>query len=252
MLHSNVSIRHDVPMTPDGDAAGGATGDQQTAVICHELRNSIAVVRGATRLVRATMDSEGLDKLRSLIDRQLDQIARHVDDLVSTRRRDDHDQGLYLSKLDLRLIAGHALDAIAPELARRQHHLTVKLPPEPVWMWGDAARLEQAVSNLLINAIKYTPDGGRVTLALDCGAQLACLRVADSGVGIEAAMLTRIFGMFVQVGRRAPSLRSGSGIGLAVVREVVEFHGGNVAATSAGLGLGSEFIMVLPTLGTPE
>lgn len=248
MLRANGGIPDRAPMNTERCDAR----EQQTAVVCHELRNSLAVVRGATRLLRSSTASEELNKLRALIDRQLDQIARHVDDLASPQRRDSADQGLHLSKVDLRVIARDALEAIAPELARRQHQLTVKLPEEPVWMWADGARLEQAISNLLINAVKYTSDGGRITLAMDRGHQLACVRVADSGVGIEPAMLPQVFGMFIQVGSRLPSLQGGSGIGLAVVKEVVEFHGGSVAATSAGLGLGSEFIVVLPTLRVHE
>ncbi len=248
MLYANAQRPGSDPMGADPDIAR----DQQTDVVCHELRNSIAVVRGATRLLRSPVDREELNKLRLLIDRQIDQIARHVDDLASPQSRDGPGEGLHLSKLDLRVIAGNALDSIAPELTRRQHLITIKLPPEPVWMWADGARLEQAISNLLINAVKYTTDGGRITLAMDRGHQLVCVRVADSGMGIEPAMLPRIFGMFVQAGSQLPSLQGGSGIGLAVVKQVVEFHGGTVTATSAGLGLGSEFIMVLPTLGAAE
>ena len=246
MLHSNGRNRSPKEADLDG------TRDHRAAVVCHELRNSVAVVRGATRLLSSSLSSEELNKLRLTIDRQLDQIARHVDDLASPQLRDGPDLGLHLSKFDLRVIAGNALDAIAPELAKRRHQLTVKLPPDPVWMWADGARLEQAIANLLINAVKYTSDGGRITLAMDRGHQLACVRVADSGVGRDPAMLPRIVGMFFQVGSGLPSLRDGSGIGLAVVKEVVEFHGGSVTATSAGLGLGSEFIVVLPTHSATE
>jgi signal transduction histidine kinase len=110
----------------------------------------------------------------------------------------------------------------------------------------DGARLEQALSNLLINAAKYTPDGGDVSFTMERDHELAYVRVRDSGIGIEPAMLSRIFGMFVQVDSARPSSEGGSGIGLAVVRNIVELHGGTVQATSPGLGRGSEFNIALP------
>lgn len=220
----------------------------ETAVICHELRNSLAVVRGAARLLRSSDDSEGLNTLRSLIERQVEQMSRHIDDLVLPQRRNGHSHEPQMSAMDLRVIARNALDAITPELARRQHNLVVKLPLKPVLASADGSRLEQAISNLLINAVKYTPDGGEITFTMEHGHHLMCVRVRDSGIGIAPAMLPRIFGMFVQVDTALPSLKGGSGIGLAVVRDVIQFHGGTVSATSPGLGLGSEFIIVLPTL----
>ena len=243
MLHSTVSVPNPASMNRNPAAAK----DQDTAVVCHELRNSLTVVRGAARLLQSPSDTEGLRTIRSLIDRQLDQMFRHVDDLLQPQNRNGHSHDLQRSTIDLRVIAGNALEAISPELARRRHHLTVDLPAEPVWMHADGSRLEQALSNLLINAVKYTPDGGDITITMEQGHHLASVRVRDSGIGIEPAMLPRIFGMFVQVGSGLPSLKGGSGIGLAVVREVIELHGGSVTATSSGLGMGSEFIVVLPT-----
>ena len=218
----------------------------EIAVICHELRNSLAVVRGATRLLQSSADSGGLTTTRSLIERHVDQMIRHIDDLLQPPHRNGHDHGLQLSDIDLREIAGNAVEALGPEFARRRHRLTVSLPGEPVRAVVDGARLEQALSNLLINAAKYTPDGGDVSFTMERDHELAYVRVRDSGIGIEPAMLSRIFGMFVQVDSARPSSEGGSGIGLAVVRNIVELHGGTVQATSPGLGRGSEFSIALP------
>jgi signal transduction histidine kinase len=139
----------------------------------------------------------------------------------------------------------NSIEAIAPECARRNHRVIVDLPVDAVWVHADAARLEQVFSNLLINATKYTPDGGEITLALERLTTGASVRIRDSGIGIDSAQLTRIFEMFVQVSPAKHS-EDGRGIGLAVVRELVQMHGGTVSASSQGLGLGSEFTVLLP------
>jgi signal transduction histidine kinase len=218
---------------------------EEVAVICHELRNSLAVVRGAARLMRVP-DNAQANSARSLIERHVAQMSRHIEDLQQPLRRDVPNHGFQLSDLDLRVVARHAADAIGPEMERRAHRLAIQLPGEPVWVHADAARLEQVLSNLLINAAKYTPDSGDIALTLEHENDQARLRIRDSGVGIEPRMLPRIFGMFFQVGATLPGARGGHGIGLAVVRNIVEQHGGTVTAMSAGLGLGTEFTVALP------
>lgn len=239
MLHSAMSV---FEPTHDTNAARA----QEIAVICHEMRNALAVVRGAARLLRSSADHGALKTTRSLIERQVDQMNRHLDDLLHPRRRNGYSHGLQLADIDLRVTARNAVDDIRPEIERRGHRLAVSLPEEPVWAHVDGARLEQAFANLLINAAKYTPDGGDITLTMERDQNLMRLHVQDSGVGIEPAMCSRIFGMFVQIGRALPLADSGSGIGLAVVADVVESHGGIVKAASPGLGLGSKFMIVLP------
>jgi signal transduction histidine kinase len=216
-------------------------------MVCHELRNSLAVIRGAARLLRAPTTTVGANNARSLIERHVGQMSRHIEDLL-TQRRDDGNHGLQLSRIDLREIARFATDAVGPEMTRRGHHLTVNLPDEPAWAHADASRLEQVFANLLINSAKYTPDGGDIAFTIERLNGSVFVRVRDSGVGIEPAMLSRVFGMFVQVDAALPRADGGRGIGLAVVRDLVELHGGTVKATSAGLGLGSEFTVVLPAL----
>jgi signal transduction histidine kinase len=225
----------------------GGAYSEEVAIICHELRNSLAVVRGAARLLRSPAARDGIEA-RALIERHVGQMSRHIDDLLDPKRRGELNHGLQLAKVDLAVIAGYAADAIAPDMARRGHRLVVKLPEEPIWAFADGSRLEQAFANLLINAAKYTPDGGDIAFTLERDHERVCIRIRDSGIGIEPGMLSRIFGMFVQVGPALPSAEGGRGIGLAVVRDLVELHDGTVRAVSAGPGLGSEFIIVLPTL----
>jgi signal transduction histidine kinase len=155
--------------------------------------------------------------------------------------------------VDLRTILANAVDAIAPDCAERRHHLVVNLPAEALWVHADGARLEQVFSNLLINAAKCTPNVGEITVTLEFLGKHASVRIRDSGIGIAAAQLTRIFEMFVQVDETARHNEGGRGIGLAVVRDLVEMHGGTVEAMSAGLNLGSEFTVLLPALlGRPD
>lgn len=247
-LGMGMSHRAERPIAQPIVAPRGLNGAhaEEVAIICHELRNSLAVVRGAARLLRSPAARDGIEA-RALIERHVGQMSRHIEDLLAPRRRDEPDQGLQLTWIDLRVIAGYAADAIAPDMARRGHHLTVKLPAEPTWAHVDGTRLEQAFANLLINAAKYTPDGGNIALTMEGGDERVYVRVRDSGVGIEPAMLSRIFGMFVQVDSTLPSSEGGRGIGLAVVRNIVERHGGSVNAGSPGLGLGSVFTIMLPS-----
>jgi signal transduction histidine kinase len=148
----------------------------------------------------------------------------------------------------LRVIASNCVEAIAPDMWRRGHHVEVTLPAEALWLHADGARLEQSISNLLINAAKYTPDGGDIAVIVERIGEQASVRVRDSGIGIAPEQLPKVFGMYVQVDAVAPRAEGGHGIGLAVVRTLIESHGGSVSASSLGLGLGSEFTVLLPVL----
>jgi signal transduction histidine kinase len=218
------------------------------AMISHELRNSLGVVRNAARLLRVHVGAAEIERARVLIERHVGQMSRHIEDLHDPAglllRRD----ALRLSYVDLRTVLENSIEAIAPDCARRSHRLVVNLPIVPLWVHADAVRLEQVFSNLLINAAKYTPDGGDITVTLERLARDASVRICDSGTGIDPSQLTRIFAMFAQVNSTAKQAEGGRGIGLAVVRELVEMHGGSVCGSSAGLGLGSEFTVLLPAL----
>jgi signal transduction histidine kinase len=216
----------------------------EIAVISHELRNSLGVLRNAARLLRLQFGVDGIARARILIERQVGHMNRHIGTLLEISQGGARKQNLRLSYLDLRTVLAESIEAIAPDLARRGHHLVVSLPADALWVHADGARLDEVFSNLLINAGKYTPDGGEITLTMERIENQASIRVRDSGIGIAPAQLSRIFDMYAQVDATA----DGSGIGLAVVRDLVEMHGGAVGVTSAGLGFGSEFIVILPAL----
>jgi signal transduction histidine kinase len=218
----------------------------EIAIISHELRNSLSVVRNAARLLRMPVGASGIEGARILIERHVGQMSRHIEDLLDPSHR-DRKKVLRRTHIDLRTIVEFAVSAIAPDLARRSHRLLVNLPADPLWVEADAARMEQVFSNLLINAAKYTPDGGEITLTMEKLDKRASICIRDSGIGIEPAVLLHVFDMFAQADAAAVCAEGGSGIGLAVVRDVVEMHGGTVRAASAGLGLGSEFTVLLPS-----
>jgi len=221
----------------------------EIAAIVHELRNSLSVVRNAARLLRLPASMNRIEKSRELIERHADQMARHIDDLLGVSSVPTGKPAvLHRSHLDLRTIVGHSVSAIAADMDRRCHELVAELPADAIWVHADAGRLEQVFSNLLINAAKYTPNGGRIVLTLERDNTHARIRIRDSGIGIDAAMLPRVFDRYAQADADAACSEGGSGIGLALVRDLVEKHGGTVQASSNGLGLGSEFTVVLPVL----
>jgi signal transduction histidine kinase len=223
----------------------------EIAVISHELRNSIGVVRNAARLLRSPTAENRVESARVLIERHVGQMTRHIEELLEASQRGQQ-RSLQLTHVDLRTVVEFAVNAIAPDMARHGHRLVVSLPPDSLWVHADVTRLEQVFSNLLINAAKYTPDGGDVALTMERFGAHACIRFCDSGIGISAAMLERVFQLFAQVDAQDARAEGGSGIGLAVVRDLVEAHGGSVQATSAGLGLGSQFTVLLPALWGEE
>ncbi len=226
---------------------------REIAIITHELRNSLAVVRNAAALLRRQVEADNIERARVLIERHVCQMNRHIEDLLDAAPLCRQKVALRLSYVDLRTILGNAVDAIAPDCGQRSHQLVVNLPAEAIWVRADSARLEQAFSNLLINASKCTPNGGEITVTLELLKEHASVRIRDSGIGIAPAQLTRIFEMFAQVDATARHNEGGRGIGLAVVRDLVEMHGGTVEAKSAGLNLGSEFTVLLPALpGRPD
>jgi signal transduction histidine kinase len=185
----------------------------------------------------------------SHLERHVLHLNRHIEDLLGTGSQPAGKANtLQRSHLDLRTIVEHAISSIAPDIAQRAHHLVVRLPSDAIWVHVDASRLEQAFCNLLINAAKYTPNGGEIEVTLERQATHARLRIRDSGIGIEAAMLVRVFDMYVQADAKARGSEVGSGIGLTLVRDLVERHGGTVQASSAGLGFGSEFTVMVPVL----
>jgi CheY-like chemotaxis protein len=180
-----------------------------------------------------------------MMERQLRQMVRLIDDLLDVGRISRGNIELRPERLDLSSVALAALETSRPLIQACAHRVTVGTPPEPVFVQGDATRLAQAVSNLLNNAAKYTPRGGQIRLAVARDDGAATVSVADDGVGIPEHMLGQVFDLFVQVDPSLEKVQGGLGIGLTIVRRLVELHGGTVEARSAGPGAGSEFVIRL-------
>ena len=216
-------------------------------VVSHELRNSLAAIRFAARLMGMNQhEPHFARKARLVIDRQAGQMARLIDDLLEVSRSKSPFLGLRRERVDLRVIARHAVESVELEIGQRDQRLLVALPDAPVWLQGDPGRLAQVLVNLLNNAAKYTDNGGELRLSVEWEANHATVRVRDSGIGIAPDLLPHVFEPFMQAESSLPRSEMGIGIGLAVVRNLVELHGGRVTAASAGLGQGSEFTVQLP------
>jgi len=231
--------------------------DEFLAMLSHELRNPLSAIFSALHVLRL-QDNENPIQQRAMttMERQVGQLAHLVDDLLEVSRVITGRIQLQFEHLDVRAIAEHAVASVQPLIERRKHVLSVSLPGEPVWVKGDPTRLEQVIVNLLTNAAKYTDEGGRIWLTVkqeEDEVELV-LRVRDTGVGIAPELLPSIFDLFTQAPRTLDRSQGGLGIGLSLVQKLVELHGGTVAAHSAGLGQGSEFVVRLPALsaaGTP-
>lgn len=218
--------------------------DRFLAVLGHELRNPL----GAILLAAQMTDEEGrIDSEHArLIERQSRHLTQLVNDLLDLSRVAAGKIVLKREIVDVREITDQALRMV--EAAARQHRLTVRLesPPEPLLIDADAVRIEQIVSNVLTNAVKYTPDGGHVSIALARDGGSALIRVKDDGVGIAAERIGAIFELFAQAENAIGRAQGGMGIGLALVRNLVQLHGGTIEAHSDGVGRGSEFVIRLP------
>ncbi len=222
------------------------------ATLAHELRNPLAPVRNAVSILQHPgLDQGRLSWCRDVIDRQTEQLARLVDDLLDVSRITQGKITLRLGPTDLAEVVRQAAETSLPLLEARRHELTVSLPSEPVRVSCDLTRLAQVVSNLLNNAAKYTEPGGRVWLTVERDGAEAVLRVRDNGRGIDPALQPNLFELFYQVERNLDRSEGGLGVGLALVKSLVERHGGTVTAHSAGLNQGSEFVIRLPCLADP-
>ena len=211
----------------------------------HELRNPLTPILTALQLM--TLRGEvGAEKERAVIDRQVRHVARLVDDLLDVSRISRGNIDLRRERIELSQVVAHAIEMASPLIEERRHDLAVHVPSRGLAIDGDPARFNQIVLNLLTNAARYTEPHGRISVNAEQDGADVVLRVADSGIGIAAATLPRVFDLFVQ--ERQPGTRSheGLGLGLTIVRRLVELHGGVVSAASDGIGKGSEFIVRLP------
>ena len=223
--------------------------DEFLATLSHELRNPLAPVRNAVNIMKLrSPDEPELVWAREIIERQVHQLTRLIDDLLDVSRITRDHLELRRERVELSRILEEAVEISGPIIEQEGHHLALALPDEPIHLDGDATRLAQVFSNLLNNAAKYTPSGGSIDLATRREDGHVVISVRDNGVGIPLDMLKQVFDMFLQVDASTSRSRGGLGIGLTLVKRLVDMHGGTVEARSDGLGRGSEFVVRLPVL----
>jgi PAS domain S-box-containing protein len=221
--------------------------DEFLATLAHELRNPLAPLRNSLAIVQRSADDPAtFEKASGVMERQLSHLVRLIDDLLDVSRISLDKLTLRIEVADLAAVVEHAVEASRPAAERAGHVLEVHLPERPVKLHGDRARLSQVFSNLIGNACKFTPDGGRVVIDARIAGEHAVVSVRDNGIGIAADRIGGVFEMFSQIDNSLERAHGGLGIGLTLVRRLVEMHGGSVVARSAGLGAGSEFVVTLP------
>lgn len=223
--------------------------DEFLAMLAHELRNPLAPIRNALHILKMPgTDANSVQRAMDMMERQVHHLVRLVDDLLDVSRIMRDKIELRKERVDLSTVVTRAVETAQPLVHSRRHGLKVSLPEEEIWLEADIVRLAQVIGNLLNNAAKYTGEGGAIELSAEREESDIVLRVKDSGMGIEPDMLAHIFGLFIQGDRAMAHSQGGMGVGLALVRRLVEMHGGSVCAASEGPGKGSEFTVRLPTL----
>jgi PAS domain S-box-containing protein len=221
--------------------------DEFLALLAHELRNPLAPIRTGLELMRLAGDDRSvIEEVRLTLDRQSQQMVRLIDDLLDVSRITRGTVELRKCRVELSRVVESAVETARPVIEQFGHKLEVQLPKRPVVLEADPTRLAQVISNLLNNAAKYMPRGGSIRLAAECRGGSVVISVKDSGIGIPAEMLQRIFDIFIQVDGSLERSHGGLGIGLTLVKRLVEMHGGTVEARSGGVDRGSEFIVRLP------
>ena len=257
-VHAFARVMHDLTATQareaetvraDGLAEANRGKEEFMALLAHELRNPLSPILNALGILRQIRTEDPvIQQAGGIIERQVQQMVRLVDDLLDVSRITKGKLRIKTERVELRAVMNRAADAARPFIDARRHEFSLLLPTEPLWVEGDPDRLEQVAMNLLTNAAKYTDAGGLIRITVAREGDDAVVRVADNGVGIPPAMLPRVFDLFTQVDASLSRSHGGLGIGLALVRTLVEMHGGRVTAVSGGVGRGSEFAVKLPTL----
>jgi len=227
--------------------------DEFLATLAHELRNPLAPIRNSVQFLRmSAKDPSASEHAAAIIDRQVNHLVRLVDDLLEVSRITRGKIELRKEPVDLAAIIGSAVETSGPLIEAARHRLNISLPAQPVMLEADAVRVSQVISNLLNNAAKYTEAGGQIWLETRVESREVVISVRDTGIGIPAGMLPKVFEMFTQVDRSVTRSQGGLGIGLTLSRSLVEMHGGTIKACSEGTGLGSEFIVRLPLAQAEE
>ncbi len=223
--------------------------DEFLAILAHELRNPLASLRNVLEILkRGNGNSAVMEQVCPTLERQLGQMTRLVDDLLDINRISRGKLELRKERVELAAVLKQSVEACRPLAEDAGHELYIALPSEPIYLYADAARLTQVFVNLLTNACKYMPRGGRIWLSAERQGNKAAIRVQDTGLGIPAEKLAKVFELFSQINHSTERTQGGLGIGLNLVKRLVEIHGGSVEAYSAGPGRGSEFVVRLPLL----
>lgn len=223
------------------------------AMLAHELRNPLAPIRNSVKILEKLGLTDGeVGWASEVISRQVSQMVRLVDDLLDISRITGGKVRLQLEPVDVSEVVAHAVETSRPLIESKHQSLVIELPTESVWVEADRARLSQVLANVLNNAAKYTGVGGKIQLNVGIDGRDAVFRVRDSGIGIPPEMISKVFDLFVQVDRSLDRSQGGLGIGLTLVRRLMELHGGRVRVRSDGPGLGSEFVLSLPVLERVE
>jgi PAS domain S-box-containing protein len=237
--------RNQVDDLREAAEAANSAKDEFLAMLGHELRNPLSPILTALHLMKLRGD-ESSERERTIIERQVNHLTRLVDDLLDVSRIVRGQIVLKREVVEIAKVVATAIEMSGPILESRAHTLSVDVPRESLTVQGDPTRLSQVVSNLLTNAAKYTAPGGHITMRADQVQGDVVLRVRDTGMGITRELLPSVFDMFVQARQAIDRSEGGLGLGLAIVRTLVECHGGSVSAHSDGLGHGSEFVITLP------
>ncbi len=223
--------------------------DEFLATLAHELRNPLSPIRNSLQILKMPrVDAAAVQQTREMMERQVEHLVRLVDDLLDVSRVMRSKIELRRERVELATIVARAVESAQPLLAGQGHQLEISLPPERLLLDADPVRLAQVVGNLLTNAAKYTEANGRIWLTARREGDQVVLSVRDTGIGINPDMLSRIFELFMQVDHAATRSQGGLGVGLTLVKNLVEMHNGTVEARSYGLGTGSEFFVRLPIL----
>ena len=234
----------------EADAAKLADADRHKneflAMLAHELRNPLAAIRNAVEVAARSGTKEDLEWSRDVTARQVGNFAHLIDDLLDVSRITEGKIQLRKELIDAAPVIRHAVEAVRPLVEERKHELLLSFTSTDLRLEADPTRLEQILVNLLTNAAKYTPSGGRIQLIAGVEGDEVVFRVRDNGVGIPPELLPRMFDLFAQGDRSLARSEGGLGIGLTLVRSLAELHGGTVTATSDGPGKGSEFVVRLP------
>ena len=221
--------------------------DEFLAILAHELRNPLAPIRNSLHILRLTSQHDPVgERVGDMMDRQVSHMVRLVDDLLEVSRITRGKIALRKERVDLAAVVKNSVETSRPLIEAVEHHLMLAFPPEPLIVDGDPVRLAQVFANLLNNSAKYTDAGGEIRITAHSEDGWAVVSVRDTGAGIPREMLPSVFELFTQIDRHADRAQGGLGIGLTLVKSLVEMHGGTVQANSAGLGKGSEFVVRLP------